>query len=76
MVMKNKLTEEFLHAIKEVEDILLLLQFNPHSFEKKGFAYYIEYKRGETVVMFLFGLSNWDVEMILAPNYINRLLSF
>ena len=63
--MKDKLSEEFLHAVQEVESIFLLLQFKPYSFEEKGFAYYIEYKRGETIVMFLFGPSDWNVEMII-----------
>ena len=65
MAIKDKLTEEFLAGIKEIEKILLLLQFYPHSFEKKGYAYFIKYKKGESIVQFLLGPSDWDTEMII-----------
>lgn len=65
MVIKDKLTEEFLAGIKEIEDVLSLLQFFPYSFEEKGPAYFIKYKRRNTIVEFLFGPYDWDVEMII-----------
>ncbi len=65
MAIKDYLTEEFLTAIEEVEKILFLMDFHAYSFEEKGPAYFIKYKRGETIVEFLFGPSDWDVEMII-----------
>jgi len=65
MAIKDKLTEEFLQAQKEIEGILLAMLFKQHYFLKKGLAYFIEYKKGSTVVEFIFGPSDWDVEMII-----------
>jgi hypothetical protein len=65
MAVKDKLTEEFLVGIKEIESILFLLNFYPYSFEEKGPAYFIKYKRGGSIVEFLFGPSDWDIEIII-----------
>ena len=65
MAIKDKLTEEFLAGIKEIENILFLLHFYPYSFEEKGTAYFIKYKKGNSIVEFLFGPSDWDVEIII-----------
>ena len=67
MTLRNKLTEEFLLSLKEVEPFLLTLQFKPYSYLEKGLAYYIEYKKESTgsVVEFLFGPSEWMIEMII-----------
>jgi hypothetical protein len=66
MAIKDKLTEEFLKALNEIEIVLLTLFFKRHSFFKKGLAYYIEYiKQNNTRVEFLFGPSDWDIEMII-----------
>lgn len=65
MAKIDKLTEAFLNGLVEIELILSLLQFKRKSFQKKGFAYFVEYKRNQTMVSFLFGPSDWDVEMIV-----------
>jgi len=42
------------------------LQFKRYSFFEKGFAYFIEYrKENNTRVEFLFGPSDWNIEMII-----------
>lgn len=62
----NNLTEEFLEALNEIEVVLLTLLFKRYSFFEKGVAYYIEYiKQNNTRVEFLFGPSDWDIEMIV-----------
>lgn len=63
--MTDKLTEEFLQALKEVEKLLLMLLFKPYSFDKKGFAYFVQYKRGNSIVKFLYGPPEYEVEMII-----------
>ncbi len=65
--MKDKITNEFLISIKEIEPLLLKLEFHPHSYFEKGLAYYIEYKSkiSSTIIEFLFGPSDWNVEMII-----------
>jgi len=66
MVIKGKLTEDFLKALNEIEIALQVLRFKRHSFLEKGFAYYIEYrKENSTRVKFLFGPSDWNIEMII-----------
>lgn len=66
MAKSDKLTEEFLKALSEIEIVLLPLLFQKHSFFEKGLAYYIEYrKENNTRVEFLFGPSDWDIEMII-----------
>ena len=66
MVIKGKLTEDFLKALNEIEIALQALLFKRHSVLEKGFAYYIEYgKENNTRVEFLFGPSDWEIEMII-----------
>lgn len=62
----NNLTEDFLEAMKEIEIALLVLLFERHSFLEKGLAYFIEYrKKNNTRIEFLFGPSDWAIEMII-----------
>jgi len=66
MAIKDKLTEELLKALKEIEIVLLILHFKRHSFFEKGLAYYVEYrKENNTRVEFLFGPADWNIEMII-----------
>ncbi len=66
MAIKDKLNEQFLKALHEIETELFKLFFKRHSFLEKGFAYYVEYgKENNTRVEFLFGPSDWDIEMII-----------
>lgn len=65
MAKIDKLTEEFLNGLIEIESILLVMLFKKKSFEKKGYAYFVEYQKEKTVVLFLFGPSDWGIEMIV-----------
>lgn len=67
MAKVNNLTDEFLKALDEIEIGLLVLFFKKHSFFEKGLAYYIEYRKeiNNTRVEFLFGPSDWVIEMII-----------
>ena len=66
MAKINNLTKEFLEALNEMEVVLVKLLFKKHSFFEKGLAYYIEYiKQNNTRIEFLFGPSDWDIEMIV-----------
>ena len=62
----NDLTKDFLEALVEIEIVLRVLFFKRYSFFEKGLAYFIEYrKENNSRVEFLFGPSNWDIEMII-----------
>jgi|GEM_PF-1636975 hypothetical protein len=62
----NKLEEEFFKALDEIELLLLVLLFKRHSFFEKGEAGFVEYrKENNTRLEFLFGPSDWDIEMII-----------
>ena len=65
MDIKDKLTVEFLAGIKEIESVLFLLNFYPYSFEEKGLAYFVKFIRGNSIVEFLFGPADWDIEIII-----------
>lgn len=66
MAITDRLTENFLEALYEIEIVLLDLHFKRHSFLKKGLAYFIEYRNeNNTRVEFLFGPSDWNIEMII-----------
>lgn len=63
--MKSDSQQLFLQAINEVEEILLLIGFKRVFLEKKGYATFIHYKRNDVLVEFMFGPSDWDVEMLI-----------
>lgn len=65
-----KLTVAFLNGIIEIEPILSFMFFKKKSFEEKGYAYFVEYQKEDTIVQFLFGPSDWGIEMIV--NTANR----
>lgn len=66
MAKINNLKNDFLKALDEIELMLLVLFFKRHSFFEKGEANYIEYrKENNTRLEFLFGPSDWDIEMII-----------
>ncbi len=66
MAKINNLTDDFLDALNEIEIVLLTLFFKRHSYCEKGLAYYIEYtKQNNTRVEFLFGPSDWSIEIII-----------
>jgi len=65
MAKIDKLTVSFLNGLIEIQPILSLMFFKKKSFEEKGYAYFVEYQKKETIVLFLFGPSDWGVEMII-----------
>lgn len=67
MAIKDKLTEEFLLSLKEVEPLLLAMKLKPYSYFEKGPAYYIQYKKEgpDIIIEFLFGPSDWMIEIII-----------
>jgi hypothetical protein len=66
MAKIKNLKEEFLKAMFKIDKDLLLELFKKHSFSDEGLACFIEYrKENSTRVEFLFGPSNWNIEMII-----------
>lgn len=66
MAIKDKLIDDFLKAHIEIETLLQALFFKRNSFFESGLAYYIQYiKQNYTSIEFLFGPSDWDIEMII-----------
>ncbi len=65
MAIKNNLTESFLQSVKEIQFILLEIGFIEYSFIEKGYAYYVQFKRDNTIVKFIFGPSDYQIEMII-----------
>ena len=67
MAKINNLTEEFLKALDEIDIMLLSLFLKKYTLFKKGLACYIEYRKenNNTRVEFLFGPSDWSIEMII-----------
>ena len=65
MAVKDKLTEEFLEALKEIESTLFMLSFVKHSFQEKGLAYFFEFKKNNVILEFLFGPPEFQIEMII-----------
>lgn len=66
MAKINKLNEEFSKALDEIELVLFVLLFKRHSFFEKGEASFVEYRKENDIRLeFLFGPSDWDIEMII-----------
>ena len=67
--MSTKSQESFIKSIKDVENILSDIGLSHFSLTKKGYATYIKYKgKDETLVTFMFGPSDWNVEILLEKN--------
>ena len=65
MVVKDNLTEDFLAGIEDVKKLLIFIQFQPLSFDKKGLAYFVKFQKEKTIIEFIFGPSDWDIELII-----------
>lgn len=66
MAKIDSLKMEFFKALDEIELPLVVLLFKRHSFFEKGEASFLEYRKdNNTRLEFLFGPSNWDIEMII-----------
>ncbi len=67
--MSTRAQESFIKSIKDVEKILSDIGFSHFSTTKKGYATYIDYKgKDNTLVTFMFGPSDWNVEILLETN--------
>jgi len=65
MATIDKSSPEFLQALKDVEEFFLLMQFRQNSFLQKGYAYYVEFKRNDTIVLYFYGPGEYNLEMIV-----------
>jgi hypothetical protein len=65
MAITDTLTKEFLEGLEDVKKLLIFQSFREISFDQKGMAYFVQYQRKTTIVKFLFGPGDWDVEMIV-----------
>ncbi|MEZ5422539.1 MAG: hypothetical protein R2682_05520 [Pyrinomonadaceae bacterium] len=63
--MKDKLKNEFLTGVKEIEGDLLSLGLSLNSSYTVSEGLFCEFGNGRTKAEFLFGPSDWDVEMII-----------
>ena len=67
--MSTQAQEAFIKSIKDMEPELVDIGFSLHSLDKKGFATYIQYKSKENIqALFMFGPSDWHVELSLTKN--------
>lgn len=66
MAKINNLKNDFFKALDEIEVVLFVLLFRRHSLFEKGEATFVEFKKeNNTILKFLFGPSDWDIEMII-----------
>ena len=61
----QNLIDDFSESMLEAESILASLGFAPHSFRAVGYAQFRQFKKGNMVVEFMFGPSEWQVEMLI-----------
>lgn len=65
MAKVNNLSESFLNGLNEIEFVLSSLLFTKKSIIRKGHAFFVSYYKDETIVEFLFGPSDWEIEMTI-----------
>jgi hypothetical protein len=63
--MTDALSSDFLHSMDEIERVLSLMNFEMHSSNDRGSAHYVEFKRNDTTVEFMFGPPEFQVEIIV-----------
>ena len=66
--MSTQTQKAFIKSINEAETILTDIGLSHISTEKKGYATFVGYKRTDTLVSFMFGPSDWNVEILLEKN--------
>jgi hypothetical protein len=62
---KEKLNEEFLIALSRAEQALTEIGFTRDKYIEKGYAQFVYFKSKSAKVEFLFGPSDWHVDMII-----------
>lgn len=64
--MSTQAQDTFIHLIKDMESELTHIGFSHLSTTKKGYATYVDYKSAENIhASFMFGPSDWHVELVL-----------
>ena len=63
--MSTAAQESFIESVKEASSLLTEMKFAHHSTIRKGYSTYIDYKRKGTMITFMFGPSDWDVEILI-----------
>jgi hypothetical protein len=67
--MSTQSQETFIQSIKDIETQLTDIGFSHLSTTKKGYATYIDFKSTDkTQVLFMFGPSDWHVEIVFTTN--------
>lgn len=72
--MSTQTQESFIESIKEAETIFNNIGLSHVSTIKKGYATFVDYKGTDTLVSFMFGPSDWNVEIFLEKNGIKYAL--
>jgi hypothetical protein len=67
--MSTQTQETFIQSIKDIETQLTDIGFSHLATTKKGYATYVDFKSADkTQVSFMFGPSDWNVEILLTTN--------
>jgi hypothetical protein len=67
--MSTQTQESFIKSINEAEPILTDIGLSHILTEKKGYATFVDYKGTDTLVSFMCGPSDWNVEILLEKNH-------
>ncbi len=67
--MSTETQELFIKSLKDLEKVLNDIGLSHLSTTKKGYATFVDYKgKDDTLVTFIFGPSDWHVEILLETN--------
>lgn len=69
MAIKTKLCDQFMDALIRIEEDLKNLSFYHLSTKCIGDARFVRYVNSDILLDFLFGPSDWDIDMILYKNH-------
>ncbi|HVW94863.1 MAG TPA: hypothetical protein VHA56_02750 [Mucilaginibacter sp.] len=63
--MSDEQTLDFLSAIRDANVRLISRSFKRYSYKEKGYTYYIRFKKEDSIVEFIWGPPEFQIEMIL-----------
>jgi hypothetical protein len=63
--MRDKIIENYINALKEIEPILLSMGFNKCSYSKGEFPFYVEFKTDQCVIKFMFGPPEFQIDITI-----------
>lgn len=66
--MSTQTQESFILYVAGSDTILTNIGFVHYSTERKGYATYIDYKRDDTLITFMLGPPDWNVEISMFTN--------